>query len=68
MQTTIKYYQKNVYGKDLMYLADPVYSDTLQIISGRRTITQRDMLALNMIGFEFVEVLESEAKSLREGK
>lgn len=60
----MKYYRKNVYGNELMYLADKNQKDAVEMISGRKSINPADMFALGMIGFTFEEVTESQAKAL----
>ena len=62
----MKYYRKSVYGKELMYLADKQQRDSVELISERKSITQKDMLALGMLGFTFEEITETQAKTQEE--
>lgn len=54
---TIEYYRKNVYGADLMYIADEKTAYFITQLTNRVTMTGSDMFALSKLGFEFVEVI-----------
>lgn len=54
---TLKYYRKNVYGSDLLYLTDKAKANSWFCISQKKTITERDMHALAVFGLKFVEVM-----------
>ena len=62
---TMKFYRKNVYGKDLMYLAERTQREAIEMICNRKSITERDMFALGMLGFTFEEVNENQAKETK---
>lgn len=55
--TTIKYYTKQIYGKDTMYIADKEDAAKLQELTGRKTMTESDKRALVRFGFLLEEVL-----------
>lgn len=58
---TITYYTKDVYGKTLMYLANPIQAQQFTWLTGRKTISEADMVQLgNLTGAEFVRVFEPE--------
>lgn len=61
---TINYYTKNVYGNELIYLANPSQAQDWYVISGgKKTITEVDMRRLtNLTGIEFNRVFEAETK------
>ncbi len=53
---TIRYYTKNVYGRNSQYPIDK--KNAITKLTGRKTLTSSDILALNELGFDLVEVLE----------
>lgn len=57
----IKFYRKNVYGKELMYVADEKIAHHLSQLTGRKTVDSRDMHDLKELGFTFSEVLAPKA-------
>lgn len=65
MNKKIQYYRKSVYGNVLYYIAANLGADMFNIsrqikkLTGRETLTIADMNALQSLGFEFVEILES---------
>lgn len=65
MQNTMKFYKKNVYGNEVMYLVDRLQRESIQQISHRKTITREDQFNLSMLGFVFVEITETEALKLQ---
>ena len=58
----IEFYTKNVYGNDLMYVADPAIAEHLTNLTGRVTIANSDMFALTKLGFTFTEVIAPKSK------
>ncbi len=58
----IDFYTKNVYGNDLMYVSDPQIECHITSLTGRVTITNSDMFALQRLGFTFTEVLAPKSK------
>jgi len=55
----IEYYSKNVYGSEMRYIKDKNLSSKIQFLTGRKTITDRDIVALKDLGFELKEVLQN---------
>lgn len=43
---TIDYYTKEVYGKTMLYLADRTQASLWERLTGKRTLTERDMATL----------------------
>jgi len=58
---TIQYYRKNVYGNEVMYIADEHIAYYVNQLTNRVTMTGSDMFALSKLGFEFEEVLAPKA-------
>lgn len=44
---------KSVYGQDLIYVLDPDVQKNIQTLTGRKTLTESDIVALKNLGFEF---------------
>ena len=61
MDTTIKYYRKSVYGRDLCYPAN-AKAMTITKLTGRKTFDAQDWVYINDLGFEVVEVLQSQSE------
>ena len=58
----IEYYVKNVYGNDLMYVADPKLAENLTTLTGKKTLDWSAMQALVALGFLFEQVLSPKAE------
>ena len=56
--STIKYFRKNVYGKEMIYI-DPSCPASLMVfaLTRRKTIERSDIVALEKLGHSFEEVL-----------
>lgn len=54
---TIEYYQKNVYGKELLYVKDKKLSDVVFRLTGKKTIDNQIIEALKALGCKFIQVL-----------
>lgn len=67
MNSTIKFFHKNVYGNDYMYIADPVQARSVELISGKKVMTGPVMIGLEGLGFEFSEITEREAMEMKKG-
>lgn len=63
MEKTIRFYCKNVWGNATLYPVD--YAEAIEILTTQKTLTARTMKGLKLLGYEFVEVMESQA---RQGK
>ena len=49
--TNIETQPKTAFGRTLHYVTDPVQADALQNLTGRKTLTEQDIINLNMLGF-----------------
>ena len=47
---TIKTQPKTAFGKTLHYVTDPVFADALKNLTGKKTINDADIIALQMLG------------------
>jgi len=61
--TNIKTQPKTAFGRTLHYVTDPVQADALQTLTGKKTLTDRDItclqiLGLNVNGVNYVNQLE----------
>lgn len=54
----ITYYIKNVYGNDLMYVADPRIALIVRKLTGKQTINKYDIENLEALGHTFTRVFE----------
>jgi len=54
---TIKFYTDRVYGVVKNYVKEPQVANAISALTGRKTITEQDMKALEALGFKFEEVL-----------
>lgn len=54
---TIKFYKDRVYGVIKNYVKDPELATAITTLTGRKTLTDQDMKALETLGFKFEEVL-----------
>lgn len=52
----IRYSTRSVYGNDLHYVVDPHQAEVIGALTGRKTLTSADMLALRALGHEVVQV------------
>ena len=48
--TDIKTQAKTAFGRTLHYVTDPEQAQALQNLTGKKTLTDRDILSLNMLG------------------
>lgn len=53
----IRYYKKNVYGNEHIYIKDIDIADLVQGLTGKKTINISDMQILQALGFTMVQVL-----------
>jgi len=56
---TINFYRKNVYGNDLIYVADEKQAKSISKITGSKTLKPIHIQGFNELGFEFNEVISS---------
>ncbi len=56
-KATIKFYQDRVYGVIKNYVKEPEVAKAITALTGRKTITEEDMKALETLGFTFEQVL-----------
>ena len=50
--TNIKTQDKTAFGRTLHYVTDPVYADALQTLTGKLTLTDKDIICLQLLGLE----------------
>ena len=61
--TNIKTQPKAAFGRTLHYVTDPVQADALQNLTGKKTLTDNDLISLQMLGLQingtnFIQQLE----------
>lgn len=57
MENTIKYYVKNVYGKELIYLVDEQQANIVRTLTGQKTVSDNHLHALVALGCSIEEVM-----------
>ena len=50
--TNIQTQPKTAFGRTLHYVTDPVQSDALQSLTGKKTLTENDLICLQMLGLQ----------------
>ena len=50
--TNIETQAKTAFGRTLHYVTDAVYADALQALTGKKTLTERDIVSLQMLGLQ----------------
>lgn len=50
----ITYYKKNVYGVEQMYISQIAIASAVSKLTGKKTIDERDKIALAVLGHEVV--------------
>lgn len=55
----IKFYQDRVYGVIKNYVKEPELAQAITTLTGRKTLTDQDMKALEALGFTFEQVLNT---------
>ena len=50
--TNIKTQDKTAFGRTLHYVTDPVYADALQTLTGKKTLTDKDVICLQLLGLQ----------------
>ena len=50
--TNIKTVKNIAFGRTLHYVTDPVQQDALQSLTGKKTLTDRDITCLQMLGLQ----------------
>ena len=65
MTTTIKYFRKSVYGNELVYPADPRQAESLNLLTGQKTLTQSSLNALAGLGFTLEETFPPRKDGLK---
>lgn len=53
----IEYYIKNVYGNELIYVKDEQLKRVIANLTGKKTISQKDIANFKVLGITFKEVL-----------
>ena len=49
---TIKTQPKTAFGKTLHYVTDPTQADALKSLTGKKTVNDSDLIALQMLGLQ----------------
>lgn len=52
MRTTITLRRREVYGNELYYVVDKDQAKALSVLTGQKTITDRNIGALKQLGYE----------------
>ena len=50
--TDIKTQDKTAFGRTLHYVTDPVQADALQTLTGKLTLTDKDIVCLQLLGLQ----------------
>ena len=50
--TNIETQAKTAFGRTLHYVTDAVYADALQSLTGKKTLTETDLINLQMLGLQ----------------
>tara|TARA_R100001480_G_scaffold78313_1_gene88078 strand:- start:24 stop:224 length:201 start_codon:yes stop_codon:yes gene_type:complete len=50
--TNIKTQPKTAFGRTLHYVTDAVQADALQSLTGKKTLTENDLICLQMLGLQ----------------
>jgi hypothetical protein len=48
--TNIQTQDKTAFGRTLHYVTDPVQADALQSLTGKKTLTDKDIVSLQLLG------------------
>jgi hypothetical protein len=54
---TVEYRIRSVYGEDRRYVVDPTQAALISALTGRKTLTARDVDTLGGLGFTLVQVV-----------
>lgn len=54
---TIEYFKKAVYGIDKLYVKDEEKAKLIYMLTGRKTLSAMDIVALTALGFDLIQVL-----------
>jgi len=60
---SIKFYRKNVYGQERLYLADDFYAGYAHILTNKETVNESDLHALSQISGQKVEEVLNPARA-----
>ena len=50
--TNIQTQPKTAFGRTLHYVTDPVQADALQSLTGKKTLTDKDVISLQILGLQ----------------
>lgn len=59
----IKYYIKENYGTKHRYIVEPRVAEAISTLTGRKTLSDSDIQALEVLGFEFEQVIKPETEA-----
>lgn len=52
----IHFYYRELYGNAMYYFADETEAKVVRVLTGRKTMTQNDIVALRALGCNLIEV------------
>lgn len=55
LKRPIPFVRKNPYGREYLYIEDPEAARAISVLTGRKTISEEQMDALESLGLFFVE-------------
>lgn len=55
----IQYYEKNVYGNICRYITEGKTAQAVYMLTGRKTLSETDMQALELLGYTFEKVIDT---------
>lgn len=58
MNSTIQVYSRSVYGRSLVYVANPEQAQSIRTLTGSKTLEERHLSALEALGFTFEQVID----------
>jgi len=50
--TNIQTQPKTAFGRTLHYVTDPIQADALQSLTGKKTLTDKDIVSLQVLGLQ----------------
>ena len=56
MKKELEYYTVRVYGTDMKYLKNQEDAKFIYMLTGRKTVTSNDVIALSGLGYKLTEV------------
>lgn len=63
---TISVKRREVYGNALIYVCDPTHADVISGLTGKKTVSEKDLSLLKMLGVEIRDI-DAEIAQLMKG-